>query len=89
MGGVRVNRKLVRGKYWLPVLGVSGCKVCQAVPAVDVLVASQGIRFGAQSARPEFDQDVELRQEFGPMGLSMREYLGLTEPFQVLVVGEY
>ena len=52
---------------------------------VDILLSSQSVRFGSESARVEMDDKVELWQIFRPTDLSSGEEFGCHEIFEIFV----
>jgi hypothetical protein len=55
---------------------------------VDVLTSSERVRLSTETPRAEADDKIELRQVFGPTGLSAGEDLCSGEILKVLVVGD-
>src|SRR6267154_5038508 len=53
---------------------------------IDVPASSEGIRFSAEAARAETDNEVEMMEEFRPAGLLARQKLCGGEVLKVLMI---
>ena len=56
--------------------------------SVDLVVAGEGVGGGKFGTRKNFPDDVEVLQEKRPLGLPAREFAGVFEVGQVLVIGD-
>ena len=61
------------GKDGAEVLQIDLCVVPIPPFRIDVPASSEGVRFSAEAARAEADNEVEMMEEFRPAGLSARK----------------